>query len=315
MRSGAMAAPGHSPYTATMNYRHAFHAGNHADVLKHVVLLALIDALKRKDTPFFVLDTHAGRGRYLFAAEESRKTAEADAGVMRLMTLPRLPEAIERYLRAVQADNTHANPSQKPARPCAGIQISHYPGSPLLVAQAMREQDRLAACELQPEEAAALKALFAHDRRVQVLAGDGYAAIRALLPPKPGGHKIGRGLVLIDPPYEAQEAEYPAIVAALRETLARWPQAVCAVWYPIKQRRSLQPFFRKAAALPANSALLAELQVRPDDSPLRLNGSGMLLLNAPWQIDQAIAPALPALKQYLGEAGASTRLEWLKPPQ
>ncbi|MCD7099720.1 23S rRNA (adenine(2030)-N(6))-methyltransferase RlmJ [Stenotrophomonas sp. MMGLT7] len=285
-----------------MNYRHAFHAGNHADVLKHVVLLALIDALKRKDTPFFVLDTHAGRGRYLFAAEESRKTAEADAGVMRLMTLPRLPEVIERYLRAVQADNP------------VGALLA-YPGSPLLVAQAMREQDRLAACELQPEEAAALKALFAHDRRVQVVAGDGYAAIRALLPPKPGGHKIGRGLVLIDPPYEAQEAEYPAIVAALRETLARWPQAVCAVWYPIKQRRSLQPFFRKAAALPANSALLAELQVRPDDSPLRLNGSGMLLLNAPWQIDQAIAPALPALKQYLGEAGASTRLEWLKAPR
>ncbi len=290
------------PYTAAMNYRHAFHAGNHADVLKHVVLLALIDAFKRKDSSFFVLDTHAGRGRYLLAAEESRKTAEADDGVMRLMTLPRLPEVVERYLRAVQADNP------------VGALLA-YPGSPLLVAQAMRGQDRLAACELQPEEAAALKALFAHDRRVQVVAGDGYASIKALLPPKPGGQKIGRGLVLIDPPYEAQDAEYPAIIAALRETLARWPQAVCAVWYPIKQRRSLQPFFRKAAALPAGSALLAELQVRPDDSPLRLNGSGMLLLNAPWQIDQAIAPALPALKQHLGEAGASTRLEWLKPPQ
>ncbi|UNU12049.1 23S rRNA (adenine(2030)-N(6))-methyltransferase RlmJ [Xanthomonas translucens] len=301
-----------------MNYRHAYHAGNHADALKHTVLLALIHALKRKDSPFFVLDTHAGRGRYLFAGSEARKTGEAAAGVLKLMGQPTLPEVLERYLRAVQADNPvpvgakDASPSQKPARPCAGIQLKHYPGSPLLVAQAMREQDRLAACELQPEEAAELKALFGNDRRVQVHAGDGYAAIKAFVPPKAGAAKIGRGLVLIDPPYESQDAEYPLIAAALRETLTRWPQAMCAVWYPIKQRRSLQPFFRKAAAMPAKSALLAELQVRPDDSPLRLNGSGMLLLNPPWQFEQALASALPALKVHLGETGASTRLEWLK---
>ncbi len=288
-----------APYTARMNYRHAFHAGNHADVLKHIVLLALLDAFKRKDSPFFVLDTHAGRGRYLFAANEARKTGEAVAGVLRLMGQPTLPEVVERYLRAVQADNP------------VGALVA-YPGSPLLVAQALRTQDRLAACELQPEEAAELKALFAHDRRVQVHAGDGYAAIKAFLPPKSGANRIGRGLVLIDPPYEAQDAEYPLIVAALRETLSRWPQAVCAVWYPIKQRRSLQPFFRKAASLPVASALVAELQVRPDDSPLRLNGSGMLLLNPPWQFEQALAQALPPLKAHLGEAGASTRLEWLK---
>src|SRR5690606_12559513 len=149
-------------------------------------------------------------------------------------------------------------------------------------------------------------------RRVQVLAANGYDSIRALLPPKAGATKIGRALVLIDPPYEAQDAEYPQIIATLREILARMPQAQCAVWYPIKQRRSLLPFFRKAAALPVKSALLAELMVRPDDSPLRLNGSGMLLLNPPWQFDQALAPALPVLQRELGEAGASTRLEWLK---
>lgn len=284
-----------------MNYRHAFHAGNHADVLKHVVLLALTDALARKDTPFFVLDTHAGRGRYLLAGEEGRRTAEAEGGVLRLAGEAGLPDAIERYLRAVQADNP------------VGALVT-YPGSPLLVARAMRAQDRLAACELQPEEAAQLKALFAGDRRVQVQAGDGYAAIRALLPPRPGGTRIGRGLVLIDPPYETQDAEYPRIVAALGEVLARWPQAICAVWYPIKQRRSLLPFFRKVASLPAASALLAELLVRADDSPLRLNGSGMLVLNAPWRLDAAIAPALPALQRVLGQAGSATRLEWLKAP-
>ncbi|MCD9087650.1 23S rRNA (adenine(2030)-N(6))-methyltransferase RlmJ [Stenotrophomonas sp. SY1] len=282
-----------------MNYRHAFHAGNHADVLKHIVMLAMIDALKHKESPFFVLDTHAGRGRYLLSAEESRKTTEANEGIMQLMATPSLPEVLEHYLRAVQADNP------------VGAMIS-YPGSPLLAARALREQDRLAACELQKEEAAALKELFAHDRRVQVHQGNGYEAIRAFLPPKAGATKIGRALVLIDPPYEAQDAEYPQIIATVREILTRMPQAQIAVWYPIKQRRSLQQFFRKATHLPAKSVLLAELLIRPDDSPLRLNGSGMLLINPPWQFDKVLAPALPALKQHLGEAGASTRLEWLK---
>ncbi len=283
-----------------MNYRHAFHAGNHADVLKHIVLLALLDALKKKETPFFVMDTHAGRGRYLLAAPESRKTGEADAGILRLMGEAKMPEVVERYLRAVEANNP------------VGTLVA-YPGSPLLIAQALREQDRLAACELQPDEAAALKELFAHDARVAVHARDGYTAMKALLPPKLGATKFARGLVLIDPPYEVQDNEYPMIISTLRETLERWPQATYAIWYPIKLRRSLQPFFRKAAALPAKSVLLAELQIRADDSPLRLNGSGLVIVNPPWQFDRQLAPALPLLKKTLGEAGAMTRLEWLKP--
>ncbi|MDV3467977.1 23S rRNA (adenine(2030)-N(6))-methyltransferase RlmJ [Stenotrophomonas sp. C3(2023)] len=284
-----------------MNYRHAFHAGNHADVLKHIVQLALLDAFKRKDSPFFVLDTHGGRGRYLLASEESRKTLEIEDGVMRLMAQPSLPEVVERYLKAVQADNP------------VGALLA-YPGSPLLTAQSLRAQDRMAACELQPDEAAALKALFAHDARVGVHEGDGYQLLRALLPPKVNGSKIGRGLVLIDPPYEVQDAEYPRILTALSETLARWPQATCAVWFPIKQRRTILHFLRKATALPVKSALTIEFLVRPDESPLRLNGSGMLILNAPFQFDRTVGPALPALRKHLGEAGASTRLDWLKTP-
>ena len=221
---------------------------------------------------------------------------------MRLMAQPKRPEVIERYLKAVQADNP------------VGEMIT-YPGSPLLSAQAMRAQDRMAVCELQDDEAASLKALFAHDSRVGVHHGDGYALLRSQLPPKVNGTKIGRGLVLIDPPYEAQDAEYQAILAALTETLARWPQATCAVWFPIKQRRTILHFLRKAAALPVKSAMTIEFLVRPDDSPLRLNGSGMLLLNAPWQFDRVVGPALPALRQHLGEPGATTRLDWLKAPE
>ncbi|SEL86718.1 23S rRNA (adenine2030-N6)-methyltransferase [Pseudoxanthomonas sp. GM95] len=285
-----------------MNYRHAFHAGNHADVLKHMVLVNLMEALNRKDSPYFVLDTHAGRGHYLLASPESRKTSEAEDGVLKLFGQARLHESIERYLRAVQSHNP------------VGALVA-YPGSPLLVAQHLREQDRLAACELQPEEATALRDLFHRDARVAVHGRDGYSAIKALLPPRIGETKFGRGLVLIDPPYEAQDAEYPQIIASVREGLTRWPNATWAIWYPIKQRRTLLPFFRKAAALPAKSIWLAELQVRADDSPLRLAGSGMLMINAPWQLEQEIAPALPILQKLLGDTGATTRLEWLKQPE
>jgi 23S rRNA (adenine2030-N6)-methyltransferase len=277
-----------------MNYRHAFHAGNHADVLKHIVLLALLEALKRKDAPFFVLDTHAGRGQYLLQGEQADKTGEAKGGIFRLFVLHGLPALVQRYLKRVQADNP------------VGALVS-YPGSPLLAAQSLRGHDRLAACELQSEEARALAALFRNDDRVGVHERDGYGAMKALLPPKEK-----RGLVLIDPAYEAQEAEFDAVLSALKEALARWPTGIYTLWYPIKQRRALNPFFRKAAQLPCKCSLFVELLVRPDDSPLRLNGSGLLILNPPWKLDEELAPVLPVLARLLGEDRASARLEWLK---
>jgi 23S rRNA (adenine2030-N6)-methyltransferase len=277
-----------------MNYRHAFHAGNHADVLKHVVLLGIVEALKRKAAAFFALDSHAGRGRYLLQGEASDATGEARSGIFRLMVLGNLPGAVQRYLKRVQADNP------------VGALVA-YPGSPLLVAQAMRPQDRLVACELQPDEARALEALFRQDERVAIQVRDGYAAVKALLPPKEK-----RGLVLIDPPYEAQEDEHPRILAALADGLARWPTGCYAVWYPIKQRRTLAAFMRKLAALPCKSMLRAELLVRADDSPLRLNGSGMIVVNPPWKLDQELAQALPVLAKLLADGEAESRLDWLR---
>jgi 23S rRNA (adenine2030-N6)-methyltransferase len=277
-----------------MNYRHAFHAGNHADVLKHVVLLGIVEALKRKATPFFALDTHAGRGRYLLQGEQSDKTGEARAGIFRLLVLGNLPGAVQRYLKRVQADNP------------VGALVS-YPGSPLLVAQSMREHDRLVACELQPEEARALEQLFRGDDRVTTSARDGYAAVKALLPPREK-----RGFVIIDPPYEAQEEEYPRIITALEDGLLRWPTGCYAVWYPIKERRSLNGFMRKLTALPAKSIMRAELLVRPDDSPLRLNGSGMVVLNPPYKLDQEIAQSLPVLAKLLADGASESRVDWLK---
>ncbi len=281
-----------------MNYRHSFHAGNHADVLKHVTVLAICDALAAKPAPCFALDTHGGRGLYSLAGEEARRTGEAAGGIELLR--PGLDPAIDRLVDAVAA-----------CRERHGADA--YPGSPWLLAHALREQDRIAACELQPEEAAALKANLGGDPRVAIHARDGYAAMKALLPPRHGASRIHRGLVLVDPPYEAQRAEFDTALTALADGMARWPQGVYALWHPIKDARSLGAFHRAAARLPARSALRIELLVRPADSPVRMNGSGMLVWNAPWQLDARLSPALARLADALGEQRAGTfRLDWLR---
>ena len=284
-----------------MNYRHAFHAGNHADVLKHVVVLALCDALTSKASPCFALDTHAGRGLYQLNDVSAQKTGEAQAGIHRLQAAATSQPVIERYLNAVAACQAQHGPQA-------------YPGSPWLLTHALRAEDSIAVCELQPEEAAALKHVFRDDPRLHTHQRDGYAAIKALLPPRQGAQKFTRGLVLIDPPYEAQLGEFNTALAALHDGLSRWPQGMFALWYPIKQGRALQPFRRAAAQLPCKSALLLELLVRPDDSPLRMNGSGMLLLNPPWQFDQLMQPVLAALQHAIGEHQPSSRVEWLRTP-
>ena len=277
-----------------MNYLHGFHAGNHADVLKHTVLLHLLSQLKRKDKPFFVLDTHAGRGQYLIQGEQARRTDEAQGGIFRLIVLKKLPDALNAYLKQVERVNPVGS-------------LINYPGSPLLIAHQLRDGDRLVCYEMQKTEADALKQLFAHDVKVQTHMGDGYAAVKALLPPSER-----RGLVLIDPPYEAQEQEYRSILDALQNGLSRWPTGQFALWYPIKQRRSLIGFFRNVAKLPCKSVLQIELLVRPDNSPLRMNGSGMLIINPPFRMDAELGPSLSKLVELLDDGGASHRIAWLK---
>ena len=286
-----------------MNYRHAFHAGNHADVLKHVALLRLCDALTAKPAPLFALDTHAGAGVYRLDGEQALRTGEAAGGIGRLDPAAIDDPGVRRYLDAVAA-----------CRAATGEPLA-YPGSPWLLAHALRAQDRIACCELRAEEADLLRMALAGEERVAVHARDGYAAIRALLPPRPeGGTRIARGLVLIDPPYEAQLAEFDTALAAIGEGLARFPQATFALWYPIKRRADLARVYRAAAALPAKSMLVCELLVRPDDSPLRMNGSGLLVANAPWQFDTGLRASTAALCNALGEPGASWRVEWLRAP-
>ena len=290
-----------------MNYRHAYHAGNFADVLKHSVLFALIQALEAKDTPFAFIDTHAGSGCYALDSEEAGKTGEYRDGIARLLfpdlhqpanaAGTTLPPLLRHWLDTILSLPGNEN----------GLKL--YPGSPLQAARAMREIDSAQLCELHPDEAASLRELFHHDRRVHVHNRNGYEALKALLPPKEK-----RGLVLIDPPYEAQEAEYRLSETALKTALQRWPTGIYAVWYPIKLRSQVQPFLRglQHGGAGARRVLRAELLVRPDDSPLRLNGSGMVILNAPWNLDQVLREPLRAMAQLLSQERAATwRLDWL----
>lgn len=274
-----------------MNYRHAYHAGNFADVLKHVVLIALIESLKAKQTPFAVLDTHAGAGRYSLASEEALKTGEFRDGVLRLLAAERLPTLVHAYLNLVRAQN--------------GSQT--YPGSPLIAAQLLRDHDRLMLCEVQDAEVASLRQLFARDGRVAVHQRDGYQAMSALLPPPEK-----RGLVLIDPPFEAQEQEYRVIEEALAAAHKRFANGVYAVWYPIKLRQSVLPFHRWLKESGLRKVLVAEICVHPDNSALRLNGCGMAIVNAPYKLDRTLAEILPTLATTLAQSRyAQFRLEWL----
>lgn len=280
-----------------MNYRHSFHAGNVGDVLKHVALLELLRLLCAKEGALLYLDSHAGAGGYDLGGDAAR-TGEWRQGVGRLWGATAAPPAVSRWLAAVAAWNE-------------GGQVLHrYPGSPGLAADALRGQDRLLLCESQPAVADALRRRLAgHDRRVQVIEGDGYHALKAHLPPPER-----RGLVLVDPPYEAQQAEFDAIVAALREGLRRFPTGVYAIWYPIKQASAVAHFLRQLGDLPVKSALTLELWVRATDSPLRMNGSGLAVLNPPWKLDQEAASSwLPWLARELAqERGAGWRCHWLR---
>ena len=284
-----------------MNYQHVFHAGNHADVLKHTVLLAIMDSLQLKPGGFLVLDTHAGQGAYDLASEQSQKTGEYASGIGKIWGMHGLPDALTRYLQAVAVHNPDG-------------QLRHYPGSPLLIADALRGQDHLSLCDIVESQADQLRQLFRRDKRVTVLCQDGYQSVRALLPPRHGDEKITRALVLIDPPYEAQFEELDRVLQATQEVLQRFAQSIIVAWYPIKQGRDLHAFYRKLSELPCKGALRVELLIRPDDSSLRLNGSGCIVFNPPWQLDQQLRPAIDVLARLIGESGASARTDFLIEP-
>jgi 23S rRNA (adenine2030-N6)-methyltransferase len=274
-----------------MNYRHAYHAGNFADVVKHVLLTLILVHLRKKEAPFCVIDTHAGAGRYDLAGPEAGRTGEFHDGIGRLLAAGHLPSQLDDYVAAVRAVNR-----RWPV-------LDSYPGSPRIARFLLRSADRLALVELHPDDAAALRRDFAGDRQVGVHHADAYVALKALLPPRER-----RGLVLIDPPFEV-EGEFRRVCKGLHEALRRWPSGIYAVWYPIKTRPLVDRFLDEAATW-GPPCLAAEMHRTPLDRPDRLNGCGLVVLNPPWQLDAALAEVLPVLAEVL-DAQRGTDLRWL----
>lgn len=279
-----------------MNYRHAFHAGNFADVFKHAVLALLLRALAAKEKPLRYIETHAGAGRYNLESAAARKTGEWRDGIARLWDSPAIPAELGDYLDAVRALNP-------------GGRLRFYPGSPLVARHFLRAHDRMALMELVPEECAALAAEFATDKRVRVRCEDGYAGLRALLPPPER-----RALVLIDPPYE-RAAEFDDAVRALKDAQRRFAAGVYAVWYPIKDRPPIARFHRALAESGMRKILCVELVPFPEDTAFRLNGGGLVLVNPPWPLERTVRDLLPQLLELLRTPPAAGRTDvtWLVP--
>jgi 23S rRNA (adenine2030-N6)-methyltransferase len=277
-----------------MNYRHAFHAGNFADVVKHATLARVIAHLKEKPAAFRVIDTHAGAGLYDLTGPEASRTGEWRSGIGRLGEArldPAVRDLLAPYLDAVAAFN-----------PDGGI--AAYPGSPALARHWLRKQDRLVACELEPQGARALAGHMRRDARVKVVAIDGYMALGAYVPPKER-----RGLVLVDPPFE-QPGEFERLIEGLAGAHRKWPTGIYLLWYPLKDARATDRFARRLARLGIPGILRAELAVAGTRAAERLAGTGLIVVNPPWRLEDELKALLPALAAALAENGG-VRLDWL----
>ena len=287
-----------------MNYRHAFHAGSFSDVLKHAVLARILVHLKRKEAPFRFIDTHAGAGRYDLSGDEARRSPEWREGIARvLMARPPAPvgELLRPYLQAV-------GPHDAEGRPVA------YPGSPAIAQTLMRAQDRIALCEANPDERKALIAALGRDRRLSIVSTDGYVALNAYLPPKER-----RGLILIDPPFEAP-GEAGGIVHALERALRKWPTGAYVAWRPIRDARDDARFLNAVAALGAPNVLRLELDIGP--GPIGAHGqepltrAGLLVVNPPHPLVGEARTLLPWLAQTLGRREGGKQLcDWVTEPK
>lgn len=264
-----------------MNYKHVFHAGSFTDVVKHVILTALLISLERKPTPFCYIDTHGGAGYYDLFSEQASKTKEYTNGIEKVIQYERPPEIIKRYLNCVHEINNKLTHSKFAS-------LRYYPGSPLIARMLLRPKDRIIACELQLQEYESLRHTFAGDKQVAIHHTDGFLGLKAFLPPAER-----RGLVLIDPPYEDPN-EFTRIVQSLPIALKRWESGIYAIWYPIKEKSSVDRFYRALSENIHKPVFIIELTIYPD-LPNHLNGCGVAIVNPPWEFDKIVQELLPWL--------------------
>jgi 23S rRNA (adenine2030-N6)-methyltransferase len=286
-----------------MNYRHAFHAGGFADVIKHIVLVRMLTYLQDKQAPFRVIDTHAGAGVYDLASDEARRGGAWLTGIARIMQArfsDKTAPLLKPYLDIVRAFNP-------------GRDLAAYPGSPLIARALLRPQDRLTACEVEPKARKRLIDALRRDTQARVVDLDGWLALPAFVPPKER-----RGLVLIDPPFEAKD-EFERLAAGFSEAFAKWPTGSYLLWYPVKSRRATDSLARQVAevvgtATPPGECLRLEFSVAPQATGTALASAGLLVVNPPWTLMGELKAILPELEKPLGQGGAARfRLEMPKP--
>lgn len=285
-----------------LSYRHAFHAGNHADVLKHFTQVLILQSLLRKEKPFLYLDSHAGAGVYDLRSASAEKTAEYVEGIGKIMNKPSPPAVIKSYLSLIREMNPQGDD---------GESLRHYPGSPWLAQCLMRKQDRAHLFELHPADSRILRSNMRAARRdisprIKVHQENGFQQLRAVLPPLEK-----RALVLIDPPYEVK-ADYATVVQAVQEGYKRFATGIYALWYPVVQRQRIDLLEQQFQDSGIKNVVLIEMNVRPDSEALGMTGSGMIVVNPPWQLVEDLTSALPWLLDCLGVAkGASWRIDTL----
>ncbi len=278
-----------------LSYRHIYHAGNHADILKHVIVSQICQHLIKKEAPFFYLDTHAGIGEYPLSSTQAQKNKEFESGIAKLIAESTLPEPIAEFVQLVQS----MNPPNE---------LLTYPGSPKVVSYYQRLKDKLHLCELHPSDFPVLAALFPNKRKANVQKGDGFAAVRAMLPPPQK-----RGFVLMDPPYEVKK-DYQTVVNALSDGYKRFPTGTYAIWYPVLSRQQANNLISSVKSTGIRNTLLVELLIRDADADKGMNGSGMIITNPPWTLETEAAQYLPILTSLLGEgSAASFQVRWITP--
>jgi 23S rRNA (adenine2030-N6)-methyltransferase len=279
-----------------MNYRHAFHAGSFADVVKHAVLTRLLVHLCGKPAPYRVIDTHAAAGLYDLSGPEAGRSGEWHDGIARLRAA-----SIDEALRPLLAPYLDVVAAYNPAG-----RLTAYPGSPALVRAFLRMQDRLVACELEPNAALALKRNFGQDRRIKAIAIDGWTALNAYVPPKER-----RGLVLIDPPFE-DAGDFSRLAQGLETAHHKWANGTYLLWYPIKTREQPDALARRLRRCGIGKILRAELSIAPLADPPRLSGCGLIAVNPPWTLEKELQLMLPGLAAILSGPGlGGSRLDWI----
>ncbi|MCF4009134.1 23S rRNA (adenine(2030)-N(6))-methyltransferase RlmJ [Rheinheimera sp. UJ63] len=268
-----------------LSYRHSYHAGNHADVVKHLTEVAILDYLLKKDKPLCYHDTHAGAGLYSLQSEHALKTAEYQGGIAKLWHYPAQSPLLQRYIALVKQLNPDG-------------ELNFYPGSPKIAALMLRNDDHIQATELHPTDFPVLKSQFVRRRYTRIENTDAYAGFKAMLPPL-----VKRGLVLIDPPYELK-TEYQDLVTGLQEAYKRFPQATYAIWYPVIERSAVEAFINSLVATGIKNQLRIEFNLHADSQGHGMTGSGMLVINPPYTLAEDMQAALNEVQQQIGEAAS-----------